>query len=48
MIVGLVIVGLALPLFAGSNPIALLLLALVVIWFAGYVGAWLVVRSLAR
>lgn len=48
VVVGLVIVGLALPFFAGSNPIALLLLALLVIWVAGYIGSWLVMRWLAR
>jgi hypothetical protein len=48
MVVALFIVGLVLPAFAGSNAIALLLLAGIFIWLGGYVGAWLVVRSLAR
>jgi hypothetical protein len=48
MMVGLVIASLVLPFLAGSNPIVLLVLIGLFVWAGGYLGAWLVVRSLAR
>lgn len=48
MIVGLLIGSVVLPLLAGSNPIALLLLIGLFVWVGAYIGAWLVVRSIAR